>query len=101
MRIFLIIIACCLFLGLTNLPIGYYTFLRVITSIGAVIVIFFEHNKINKFWTFLFVLIAIIFNPIIPIYLNNKSNWMPIDIISGIIFLIKSFNLKLNESKKF
>ena len=50
--------------------------------------------NIRNFWVITFGLIAIVFNPLIPIYLNDKSAWMPIDIIGGIIFVIKSFTLK-------
>ena len=59
-------------------------------------------NRLNyenglNFWVITFGLIAILFNPIIPIYLNNKSAWMPIDIICGIIFIIKLFTNKKIE----
>ncbi|MGL5959627.1 MAG: DUF6804 family protein [Bacteroidales bacterium] len=41
-----------------------------------------------------FGVMAILFNPLMPFYFNDKSVWIPIDIISAIIFLIKSFTLK-------
>ena len=43
---------------------------------------------------FFFGLIAILFILLIPIYFNDKSAWMPIDIIGGKFFVIKSFTLK-------
>jgi hypothetical protein len=52
-----------------------------------------HYQKINFKFIFIFGLIAIIFNPIIPIYLN-KEIWSIIDIIT-IILLI--FSLKNNE----
>ena len=83
-----------LILGIADLPIGYYTLLRIVVTIGALLVVITEFENGLNFWVITFGLIAIIFNPIIPIYLNEKSAWMPIDIISGIIFVIKSFTLK-------
>ncbi|PKP45898.1 MAG: hypothetical protein CVT94_16425 [Bacteroidetes bacterium HGW-Bacteroidetes-11] len=81
-----------------NLPIGYYTFLRIIISIGAVLVAVSEFkNQINA-WVILFTITGILFNPILPVYFHDKSIWIPIDIIAGILFLIKSFNLKPKES---
>lgn len=90
----MIICSGLLFVGLMDLPIGYYTLLRIVVTIGSFSVIITEFKNGLSFWIIVFGLITIIFNPIIPVYLNDKSAWMPIDIIAGIIFLIKSFTLK-------
>ncbi len=94
MKALLLICAGLLFLGIADLPIGYYTFLRILVTIGSVAVVVTEYENGFNFWVITFGLIAILFNPLIPIYLNDKSAWMPIDIIGGIIFVIKSFTLK-------
>ena len=46
------------------------------------------------FWVIIFGLIAVTFNPIIPVYLDEKAAWIPIDVICGLIFLYKGFSLK-------
>ena len=94
MKLLLLICAALLLLGIADLPIGYYTLLRILVTIGSVAVVVSEFENGLNFWVITFGLIAIIFNPIIPIYLNDKSVWMPIDIIGGIIFVIKSFTIK-------
>ncbi|MFZ4414662.1 MAG: DUF6804 family protein [Bacteroidales bacterium] len=94
MRYLLLICAGLLILALADLPIGYFTFLRIVVIIGAIGVIINEIENGLNIWVIIFGLIAILFNPIIPIYLNDKSVWMPIDIISSILFLIKSLTLK-------
>ena len=81
-------------MGLIDLPIGFYTLLRIVVTIGSVAVVVTEFENGINFWVITFGLIAILFNPLIPVYLNNKSAWVPIDIIGGIIFVIKSFTLK-------
>jgi hypothetical protein len=91
MKILLLISAVLLFLGIADLPIGYYTFLRIMVTIGSLVVVVTEMQNGINFWVIAFAILAILFNPIIPIYLNSESAWMPIDIISGILFLIKSF----------
>lgn len=96
MKTLLFICAGLLFIGLLNLPIGYYTLLRIVVTIGSVALVIKEFENGLNFWVITFGLIAILFNPLIPVYLNDKSAWMPIDIISGIIFIIKSFILKQN-----
>jgi len=94
MKTLLLICAGLLFIGLIDLPIGYYTLLRFVVTIGSFAVVLTEFENGLNFWVITFGLIAILFNPLIPIYLNNKSAWLPIDIIAGIIFVIKSFTLK-------
>ena len=94
MKTLLLICAGLLFLGLADLPIGYYTILRIVVTIGSVAVVMTEFENGFNFWVIIFGLIAVIFNPLLPVYLNGKSVWMPIDIIVGIIFIIKSFTLK-------
>jgi hypothetical protein len=91
-----LLLICCglLIIGLMDLPIGYYTFLRIAITIGSVAVVVTELENGLNFWVITFGIIAIIFNPFIPIYLNDKSFWVPIDIFGGILFLVKSFTLK-------
>ncbi len=96
MKTLLLICAGLLFIGLIDLPIGYYTLLRIVVTIGSVAVVVTEYEEGLNFGVITFGLIAILFNPLIPIYLNDKSAWMPIDIIGGIIFIIKSYTLKQN-----
>ena len=81
-----------LFGGFSNQQIGYYKFLRwvvVATSIYACYIAYQNEKKIN-FWLWLFGLIALLFNPIIPFYLG-KSSWQSVDLIVGIIFIISIF----------
>jgi len=92
MKILSIICAVFLFIALANLPIGYFTILRIVVTIGATVVVIKELEKGIDIWVIVFGLIAIIFNPIIPIYLHNKAIWMPIDLICGVIFIIKYFS---------
>lgn len=37
----------------------------------------------------MFGIVAIIFNPVIPVYLHDKGVWMMIDIITMILFIIQ------------
>jgi hypothetical protein len=99
MKTLLLICAGLLFIGLFDLPIGYYTLLRIVVTIGSVAVVVSEFENGFNFWVITFGLIAILFNPLIPIYLNDKSAWMPIDIIAGILFIIKSLTIKTNKNE--
>jgi hypothetical protein len=97
MRALLLICTGLLLLALVDLPIGYYTLLRIAVTIGAVAVVVAEFENGINFWVIAFGLIAIIFNPLIPIYFGDKSTWMPIDLITAVLFAIKSF---INQNNK-
>lgn len=97
MKYLIIIAALCCFIGIIDLPIGYYTFLRILVSFMALIIIVNEFRS-RRFWFIAFALIFIFFNPIIPIYLYLKPYWIIIDIIVGILLFI--YFLKLIPKKK-
>jgi len=90
-----LITAIFLFIALSNLPIGYYKFLRWIVCATSIYSLYISYNikeKIN-FGVWLFGLIALLFNPIIPFYLG-KASWQVADIIVGAIFIVSIFFLK-------
>lgn len=81
-----------LFLALLNLPYEYYIFLRWAITIIALFITFVIWDKLeNMKW--MSVIIAIIYNPIVPVYLS-RNVWILIDILSGLIFLIILFMYK-------
>ncbi|MGM0409086.1 MAG: DUF6804 family protein [Bacteroidota bacterium] len=98
MKWLLLICALLLFIGAADLPIGYYTLLRITTFIGAGTVIVTEFDKGINFWIVLFTLTGILFNPIIPVYLHNKEGWIVLDILGGILFVTKFFELISKKS---
>ena len=99
MKVVPIIAAVLLFIALLNLPIGYYRFMRIGVTIASILLIRHEIEKGINIWVVLFGVITIIFNPFLPIYLGSKSTWIPIDIITGVIFLAYFFSNKGNNDK--
>ncbi len=85
-KVMSLICACLLFAAVLNLPIEYYALLRIVVFIGSLLIIISLSKK--NIWIVVFGIIAILFNPIIPVYLYLKPYWIPIDIISGILFLL-------------
>ena len=81
-KLFWYIPAILLFLGIFSLPYDYYKLLRVIVFISALYLISQNKNE----WVYIFLGIAILFNPLLPIYLS-KGIWIPIDIVVGILYL--------------
>lgn len=81
-KFFWYIPAILLFLAVFSLPYDYYTLLRVTVFISALYIMGQNKNE----WLYIFLGIAILFNPIIPIYLS-KGIWIPIDITVSILYL--------------
>lgn len=88
------ICAGLLFLALARLPIGYYTFLRLAITAGAVVIIYNRSKKAGlDFGVVLFSLLAVMFNPIWPVYLHNRQFWAPINVAGAVLFLAAAFLL--------
>ena len=73
MRTIWILCSTCLIIGCFQLPIGYYTFLRIMVTLGAVTIVLNEVKNDVNLIGIAFIGIAILFNPLIPIYFNNKN----------------------------
>lgn len=98
--IFIIPVALLL-IGIADMPIGYYSFLRIVVCLSSGVIAYGSYSleeKIN-FGAALFGIIALLFNPIFPIYLQDKELWTTIDILSAISFIVAGIylNKKLKE----
>ena len=100
MRALFTFCAICCFMAFLRLPIGYYTFLRIIVSIGAVVAIYNLISYKNYYGALAFTMVFILFNPLFPIYLYRKSIWLTFDILTGLLFLWLTFLKKNTPLKK-
>jgi len=75
-----------LFGAIAEWPYGYYTILRWITCITSILVVLQAFEKNINWAKVIFIIIAILFNPLVPIYLS-RSTWIPLDIITAIFFI--------------
>ncbi|HOT40920.1 MAG TPA: hypothetical protein PKV08_06840, partial [Candidatus Syntrophosphaera thermopropionivorans] len=85
--------------GIFHIEYSFYIFLRVIVFIAAIYLIYlhFKLYKMRSIFIYLFILTALIFNPII-MFKFKKGIWTVIDIIAAIIFILPLFNRSLWES---
>ena len=88
-------------LALLSFPYGYYVILRFIITASSV---YYAYYVIKTFETknFLFwilIAIAILFNPITPVFLYSRPIWSVIDILVSIFFIYIATS-KLNLKKK-
>ena len=73
-------------IGILPMPIGYYTLSRLVVCAAA---LYFAHNFYKKkdntnLWIFGF--IAVLYNPIIPVYLYEKAIWTVVNLITIFLF---------------
>jgi hypothetical protein len=74
-------------------PYGYYILLRWVVTGAALFILWIAYELEKKTWLWIMGAIAILFNPIAPIYLD-KGNWVVIDLIVAALFLISIFKIK-------
>ena len=65
-------------------PYGFYTFTRIVVC-GSAAFIAVREWEVSRVWSVPFGIIAILFNPIVPIYLN-RGTWFFFDIGAAAIF---------------
>lgn len=90
-----IVLSMLLFVSMFDLPYGFYTFLRISVFILSLWFAFYCYARKDKFALILSLAIAILWNPIIPIYLNKEA-WMSLDfiaILAECILGIRSYKL--------
>ena len=85
-----IICACHLFFAGLNLPEAFYSYLKVIVTCVALLTMM-NHIGKNRFFVVAFGLVAVVFNPIYPVYLYDRSVWVLLDIITALLFLYEAY----------
>jgi hypothetical protein len=88
------IAAGMLFLGAVSMPSGYYDLLRFVICGAGAFAAFQNYEDDNQSWAIVFGIIALVFNPFIPLYIYDKFTWLVIDIIAGVLFIINSRGIK-------
>lgn len=74
--------------GCLRLPIGYYTFLRIVVFVAAVCFIVLNRRDGFGWRNVVTALIGILFNPIIMVHLHSKTAWTVIDAVCAVWFVV-------------
>lgn len=67
------------------MPYGYYTLTRIVVCGFAAFFAFIAWEGGSRVWTMMLGLIAVLFNPIIPIYLSRPT-WFGLDVGVAVVF---------------
>ena len=80
-------------IGLFPMPYGYYFLSRIVVCVCAVYFAsqLYRANEQNS--VFIFGGIAVLYNPLFPIHLGDKSIWIVVNIITGILFFTKKSSI--------
>lgn len=87
-----------LFIGIFNVPYGYYTLLRIIIFLTSSYLAFFAFQNQKRAWGWIFCFCLILFNPFIPIHFN-KGTWAGIDFVVAIFIALFMKKLEIKNSK--
>jgi hypothetical protein len=77
-----------LVIATARLPYGYYTFTRIVTCGAAslIAIVGFQECPIVQAWSVLLALIAVLFNPFVPIHLTRPI-WFYLDLGTAAVFI--------------
>ena len=70
---------------------GFYIFTRVVVCLSALYGIFYLNKKEDSSWI-IFALIAVLYNPIVPVYLHSRPLWVVINVLTSIFFFRTYYN---------
>jgi hypothetical protein len=87
-----LIISAILFVSIADLPYGFYTVMRIVVPFLSALYSILTYMLKDEFSFMLIpnILIVILWNPILPVYLD-KETWVIIDVIAGISQIIMAF----------
>ena len=80
-----LVIGCVDLIMYLHMPAGFYTILRALV---CGISMFHIWNSRNWIWKSILIILALIYNPVFPIHLEEKEFWFFINIISFFVLLI-------------
>jgi hypothetical protein len=82
--------------GAAPLPYGYFIFLRIVACLAAGCIAAVGFGDGKQWWPTAFVLIAVLFNPFIPIEMK-KDDWIIFDVITAAVFIAHLTVVRLRE----
>ncbi|PZP56253.1 MAG: hypothetical protein DI586_04280 [Micavibrio aeruginosavorus] len=87
------IVSLLVLIAIFPMPYGYYTFIKILVCLLSAYVAFQGYRECQKgIWPWAWASIAIIFNPIIQVELDEEL-WMSVDILVGTFFAVASYKV--------
>jgi hypothetical protein len=83
-------------IGILDLPYGYYHLLKLVVCASSIYFAYKMHTSNDTVFQWVFVFFAILYNPIVPIYLYEKEIWVIVNLFTAIAFYLKREAFKNN-----
>ena len=92
-----LIAAAMCFIAIGDHPYAYYTLLRVVTFVAALVglLVAWKAQAVWAMW--MFGVIALLFNPIVRVHLT-KDIWQVVDALAGLAFLVGGLTVTAPEN---
>ena len=87
-----------LLIAIAPLEYGYYTFLRIAVTVTAVWVVVAAVRSRQDGWVVAGAIVAILFNPVIPVWLT-KGIWTPIDIGTSVLVVLAGVFVRVRRER--
>ena len=95
-RIIKIILAVLFFICLAKMPYGYYELVRFLALTGFIYLSFKNYEACRKIWSYIFISLAILFQPLLKIDLG-RNIWNVVDVVVGLCLLGTCFLKPVNN----
>jgi thiamine transporter ThiT len=87
------------FAAILDLPSGLYMFVRLVLTAAAISLIVFSVRRGDQAWLFGLIPIALLWNPVIPVYLS-RAVWLPLDLAAAAFFVVYAVSLAKQKQKQ-
>lgn len=78
-------------------PYDYYTLLRWVVCVISVLVAAKAGGEGKRSWMWVFVVIALFFNPLFPVHLRRQT-WAIIDVLTALVFVVSLYFIDLRRT---
>lgn len=78
--------------ALLDLPYGYYQLLRLVVCAVTAFGAWLAMHEGSTGWTVILAVLALLFNPVIPVYLDRET-WALIDVLSAGLLIVSGFRV--------
>lgn len=92
-----IVVIILLLIGTSDQPMAFYGFLRLIVFVATLYFAYKSFLSAKRQWAILYAGIAVIFNPLIRVYLD-KGVWQVIDVAVTLVLFTSLFTLKTQNA---
>lgn len=68
--------------GMLGMPSDYYAGLRTLVCLTAVVGLFKARTARLETWVWAFGVVAVVYNPFVPLYLRNRGLWTIVNLVT-------------------